>query len=283
MLSRAARSEFVVDYVLSIRRKDPGIGGLKLWHMYKKAFSGNAPVGRDAFMTILSDNGLKVRDKPRRPKTTDSAHGLPVYPNLVKEYIPDAPDRLWVSDITYVTVWPEKDRYAFCYLSMVMDAYTEEIIGWSVRETLGVSGPLEALRMALGHRGIQGRGLIHHSDRGCQCISMTECGDPKENAQAERVNGTMKNELLKGMVFRDIAQARSAIGRAVEFYNKERPNMSIDMMTPSEAAARTGEIKKRWTSYRLAAIKSKQEGLIVPENSLPLQQSRPAAGIPAAQ
>ena len=114
-------------------------------------------------------------------------------------------------------------------------------------------------------------------------ISMTECGDPKENAQAERVNGTMKNELLKGMVFRDIAQARSAIGRAVEFYNKERPNMSIDMMTPSEAAARTGEIKKRWTSYRLAAIKSKQEGLIVPENSLPLQQSRPAAGIPAAQ
>lgn len=298
LLSRAARSEFVVDYVLTIRRKDPGIGGLKLWHMYKKAFSGNAPVGRDAFMTILSDNGLKVRDKPRRPKTTDSAHGLPVYPNLVKEYIPDAPDRLWVSDITYVTVWPEKDRYAFCYLSMVMDAYTEEIIGWSVRETLGVSGPLEALRMALGHRGIQGRGLIHHSDRGCQyasreyvselrrhgiSISMTECGDPKENAQAERVNGTMKNELLKGMVFRDIAQARSAIGRAVEFYNKERPNMSIDMMTPSEASARTGEIKKRWTSYRLAAIKSKQEGLIVPENSLPLQQSRPAAGIPAAQ
>lgn len=250
----------------------------------------------------VHDDTLRQRAEGPRQAAPPEDDGLgpraAVYPNLVKEYIPDAPDRLWVSDITYVTVWPEKDRYAFCYLSMVMDAYTEEIIGWSVRETLGVSGPLEALRMALGHRGIQGRGLIHHSDRGCQyasreyvselrrhgiSISMTECGDPKENAQAERVNGTMKNELLKGMVFRDIAQARSAIGRAVEFYNKERPNMSIDMMTPSEAAARTGEIKKRWTSYRLAAIKSKQEGLIVPENSLPLQQSRPAAGIPAAQ
>ena len=124
----------------------------------------------------------------------------------------------------------------------------------------------------MGHRGIQGRGLIHHSDRGCQyasreyvselrrhgiSISMTECGDPKENAQAERVNGTMKNELLKGMVFRDIAQARSAIGRAVEFYNKERPNMSIDMMTPLRGGRKDRRDKE--TMDQLQACRHKKQ------------------------
>ena len=291
LLSRAARSEFVVDYVLKTcsgprpRRRPPQSGVQE---------QGGSEGKRSRGAGRVHDDTLRQRAEGPRQTAPPEDDGLgPRAAGLSqpREGVHSRrPDRLWVSDITYVTVWPEKDRYAFCYLSMVMDAYTEEIIGWSVRETLGVSGPLEALRMALGHRGIQGRGLIHHSDRGCQyasreyvselrrhgiSISMTECGDPKENAQAERVNGTMKNELLKGMVFRDIAQARSAIGRAVEFYNKERPNMSIDMMTPSEAAARTGEIKKRWTSYRLAAIKSKQEGLIVPENSLPFAAKPP--------
>lgn len=90
--------------------------------------------------------------------------------------------------------------------------------------------------------------LIHHSDRGCQyasseyikllndnhiLISMTESGDPKDNAQAERINNTMKNELLKGMRFTNIDEVIAAVARAVDFYNNERPHMSIDMMTPA--------------------------------------------------
>ncbi|MDR1865870.1 MAG: integrase core domain-containing protein, partial [Bacteroidales bacterium] len=87
---------------------------------------------------------------------------------------------------------------------------------------------------------------------------------------AERINNTMKNELLKGMVFHHIEEVKTAVTVAVEFYNHERPHMSIDMMTPVEAAACTGEIDKRWTSYRLIAIKNRMDGLEIAEKGLPL-------------
>jgi hypothetical protein len=131
--------------------------------------------------------------------------------------------------------------------------------------------------------------LIHHSDRGCQYasheyvsilqrygirISMTGSGDPKENAQAERIHNTMKNELLKGAVFHSIEEVKASVRMAVDFYNNERPHMSIDMMTPVEAARCSGEIKKRWTSYRLIAIKSRPEGLHIAEKGLPSPNCR---------
>lgn len=119
--------------------------------------------------------------------------------------------------------------------------------------------------------GQQVRNLIHHSDRGVQyasfaytdilrenniSISMTECGAPKENAVAERVNGIIKNELLMGMTFCSIEEVRNAVKAAVDFYNNERPHMSLDWKTPAEAALCTGEFKKKWKSYREIAIKS---------------------------
>ena len=286
VLRKVAQEEFVLEYIHSIRKKDHGIGGMKLWHMYRKAFGSNNPVGRDRFEDIVDRYGLKVRAKVRKPKTTDSGHGLAVYPNLIKDFIPTSLNQLWVSDITYITIWLDEYAYIFCYLSLILDAYTEEIVGWSVGPTLETACPIEALRMAL--RRIEGQvnvRLIHHSDRGCQYasqeyvsilkqyeirISMTESGDPKDNAQAERINNTMKNELLKGVVFHHIEEVKTAVTVAVDFYNNERPHMSIDMMTPTEAADCSGEITKRWTSYRLIAIKSKQDGLDITGNSLPL-------------
>jgi transposase InsO family protein len=287
--------KFVVEYIRSIRAKDPGIGGLKLWHMYRKAFSGNNPVGRDRFADIVAKHGLKVRSKPRKVKTTDSTHGLPVYPNIVKDMIPLAPNMLWVSDITYISIWLSAESYVFCYLSMILDSYTEEIVGWSVGPTLETCYPVEALTMAL--QRIEGRDnvqLIHHSDRGCQYasneyisilkrhgirISMTENGDPKENAQAERINNTMKNELLKDIVFHSIDEVKEAVRAAVEFYNVERPHMSIDMMTPDEAGKCSGEIAKRWKSYRQEAI-SREQKEDNTENSLPLP---PCHGLPVGR
>jgi transposase InsO family protein len=286
VLLKVAQEEFVLQYIRGIRKKDPGIGGMKLWYMYRKAFAGNSPVGRDRFEDIVDRYGLKVRLRVRKPGTTDSTHGLPVYPNIVKEFIPDAPNQLWVSDISYITVWLNEYTYAFCYLSLILEAYTQEVIGWSVGPTLEAAYPMEALRKALKRiAGKEDVHVIHHSDRGCQYaskeyvsvlkrhgirISMTESGDPKENAQAERINGTMKNELLKDVVFHSIKEVQVAVGVAVEFYNNERPHMSIDMMTPSEAARYSGEIRKRWTSYRHIAIKSRLEGLDIAGNSLPL-------------
>jgi transposase InsO family protein len=275
-LVKAAQGEFVLQYIMGIRKKDPGIGGMKLWYMYRKEFGANHPVGRDRFEDIVDKYGLKVRARVRKPRTTDSRHTLPLYPNLIKDFIADSPNRLWVSDITYITLWLNNYDYLFCYLSMILDAYTEEIIGWSVGPTLEALYPLASLTEALGRiEGQEKIDLIHHSDRGCQYasheyvsilthygirISMTESGAPKENPQGERINGTMKNELLKGAVFHTIEEVKAAVAVEVDFYNNERPPMSIDMMTPSEAAGCRGEIAKRWTSYRHIAIKSRQEG-----------------------
>lgn len=288
VMRRLAREEFIVQYVRNIREYDHGIGGVKAWHMYIRDLPSDALVGRDTFLTVLSENGLLLRKKPRHPRTTDSTHGLPLYPDLVRDFIPSSRDQLWVSDITYIEYRKNGQDQAFCYLSMILDGYTEEIIGWSVGPTLETCYPVEALKMAL--RRISGRNvdLIHHSDRGCQYsskeytgllsergirISMTETGDPKHNAQAERINNTMKNELLLGMRFCSIEEVRAAVSKAVAFYNLERPHMSLDMMTPAQVASCSGELKKRWRSYRLEAIRNAQKNSDIPENGLPLQHN----------
>ncbi len=113
--------------------------------------------------------------------------------------------------------------------------------------------------------GIEVNGLIHHSDRGVQyaCAdyiailrhkgilpSMTEDGNPKDNAIAERVNGIIKNELLQGMRFKSIEEVKKAVDMAVHFYNNERPHMSLNMLTPAQAGQMVGPIKKEWISYR---------------------------------
>ena len=282
-LAKAAREEFALQYIRDVRRIAPGMGGTKIWHMYKREFRCDSPVGRDRFCRIMDEYGLKVRKRMRKPRTTDSAHGLPTYPNLITDFIPASADSLWVSDITYIVVMDGDGRYHFVYLSLVLDAYSEEIAGWSVGPTLDTEYPMAALRMAL--RRLDGReaNLIHHSDRGCQYasrvytdtlrrhgirISMTESGDPKDNAQAERVNNTIKNELLKGRTFGSIDEVIAAVAVAVDFYNNRRPHMSIGMMTPSEASGLSGERDMRWTSRRLMAIKARHDPGI-PEYPLP--------------
>lgn len=255
----------MIEYVKDVRRYDPGIGGRKLWQMYRSEFGRENALGRDRFESIVRNNGLCIRYGTRKPRTTDSRHAYPVYPDLVKNLIPDAPDTVWVSDITYQKIWDGEETYHFCYISLITDYYTKEIIGYAVGASLSACYPIAALRMAL--RRLTGTsGLpIHHSDRGVQyasyeyvsllkqfglAISMTERGDPKENAVAERVNNTLKNELFKSMEFRTIEQVKKALEKAVDFYNNRRPHMSLDMMTPAKAAMQKGEIKKCWTSYR---------------------------------
>lgn len=267
---KAAQESFVLEFIRKTRSMDPGIGGMKLWHMYRDEFPDEARVGRDRFEDIIDRYGLKVRKKMRKPRTTDSSHGLPLFPNLTKGLIPTAVNQLWVSDITYIPVWLDTSRYTFCYLSMVTDAYSHEITGWAVGPSLASAYPLQALEMAKGHLGDDARGLIHHSDRGVQYasreyvealssrgirVSMSENGDPKENAIAERVNSTMKNELLMGMRFQSLEEVRGAVDKAVSFYNNMRPHMSLDMMTPAQAALCHGELSKRWRSYREEGIK----------------------------
>lgn len=240
---QVAGEAFVVEFVRGIRQKDRGIGGNKLWLMYRNLFGEKRSVGYNRFYDILERYALKVRK--RRVSTTDSRHNFPLSPNLVKNLIPTAPYQLIVSDITYIPFWPhgEKGENDFYYLSLVTDCYTKEIIGYSVGDTLAAQYPQEALEMSLGHYAQRDFSeLIHHSDRGVQYasytytsrlkdnpirISMTESGNPKDNAVAERVNNTIKNEFLQGKKFSGIREVRSAVQAAVNFYNNERPHLSL--------------------------------------------------------
>ena len=236
--------------------------------MYRQRFGDSYSVGYNRFYDIIEQYGLKVRRRRRRISTTDSRHGLPLYPDLTRDLVPLRPGRLIASDITYI---PLDGSSRFCFLSLVTDCYSREIVGYSVGDSLETRYPLEALEMALNrYAGEDLSGLIHHSDRGLQYasfaytellkkhgvrISMTERGNPKDNAIAERVNGTIKNELLRGRSFPSVHEARDAVERAVDFYNNVRPHWSIDGMTPALASKCRGEISKRWTSYRDMAIK----------------------------
>lgn len=178
-----------------------------------------------------------------------------------------------VSDITYIPLIDViSGERTFCYASLVLDSHTKMLLGHSVGPTLETVYPLEALYMAidvlLAH-GVDLSSTIHHSDRGTQYtsadyievlhqyrmrISMTESGNPKDNPEAERINNTLKNELFKDKEFHDIDEIREAMRAAVPFYNNERPHRSIEMLTPMEAAGRTGRFKRGWTSYRERAI-----------------------------
>lgn len=286
-----------LKFITEVRAIDPGIGGMKLWHLYEHEQGLVYHIGRDKFEDIIDAYNLKVRKRKRiSTKTTDSNHDLPLYPNLVKELIPMRPNQMWVGDITYIPVWVSENRYIFAYLSIILDAYTEEIVGWSLGDTLETCHPIEALKMALKRLdGMEKIDLIHHSDRGCQYassqytellkaygirISMTESGNPKDNPQAERINNTVKNELLKGLVYHSIEDLYNDLVLKIDFYNTRRPHMSIDMMTPAQAAFCEGEIKKRWHSYRDVAIKANRGALEIAENSLPLPCSQ---GMPSSQ
>lgn len=274
---KLALESFVIEFVKEVRQKDPGIGGNKIWLMYCNRFGANNSVGYNRFYDILERYNLKLRIRKRRIRTTDSRHDLPTYPDLVRELIPDRPCQLMVSDITYIPlrISPGTSENVFCYLSLITDYYTKEIIGYSIGETLEAKYPRKALEMAMRHyQGKDLSKLIHHSDRGVQyasyaytarlkdCgirISMTESGNPKDNAVAERVNNTIKNELLKDMEFYHISEVKAAVKTAVEFYNTERPHWSLDGMTPAQAALCEGELRKKWKSYRDIAIKKKEE------------------------
>jgi len=278
-LRRAALEDFAIQYIREVRTKDPGIGGLKIWIMYRREFGVAASIGRDCFCDIFARLGLKTRRRRRSVRTTDSSHGNPLYPDLVKTIIPLRFCEIIVGDITYIPLTDSvTGERTFCYASLLMDSYSKVLLGYSIGETLSSVYPMEALEMAIGVMEAHNVDLslvIHHSDRGTQYtsveyirilkknhmrISMTETGNPKDNPEAERINNTLKNELFKDMVFNDIKQVREAMRIAVPFYNHERPHRSIEMRTPMEAAGCTGRFRRAWTSYRENAIDKMQQG-----------------------
>lgn len=251
----------VIELVKKLRDDHPKMGGRKVHDLLKAEMAKKGiKMGRDALFELLAANGLLIRRRRRRVRTTFSGHRFRKYPNLIKKLVVERPNQLWVADITF---W--FTNYGCLYISFVTDAYSKRIMGYEVAESLHAVHSKAALQMALGHINPHiGESLIHHSDRGLQycCadyialldsfyvqISMTENGDPLENAIAERVNGIIKNEYLAHQPVYSLAQARSVIEQAVFLYNYKRPHLSCDMLVPEQAHQGEGKLKRRWKNY----------------------------------
>ena len=256
---KAYQADLIIEEVLRYRKHQKRIGTRKLFEEMQAFLAAHHfQIGRDALFDLLAECGLLVTKRKRRGcVTTLSKHRFKKYPNIIRDFIPIAPNQLWVSDITYLHL-----PSSFAYLSLITDAYSRKIVGFYLSKDLTANGPLQALKMATRANG-NSTGLIHHSDRGVQycCdayvklvlekkikISMTENGDPLENAIAERVNGILKGELLEE-VFASFETAQREVAIACSTYNHLRPHGSIDNLKPAEAHLKTGELKKRWKNY----------------------------------
>lgn len=265
LIRRSLQEDLLIQQVLHHRRLQPRLGTRKLLVKLRSFMDDHQiHIGRDVFFELLRVNGLLIRRRRmNRPRTTFSGHRLKKYPDRAKGLIVSRPGELWVSDITYINL-PK----SFAYLSLVTDVYSHKIVGYRLSDELATDGPVAALEMAV--KGRTGdHPLLHHSDRGSQyCssayikllenynigISMTQSGDPRDNAIAERVNGILKQELLEE-VYPNFKKAGQAVTAAIDIYNRHRPHSSVDMLTPEEAHLKTGEIRRRWRSYYKSTAK----------------------------
>jgi len=255
--------DIILKEVLKIRKNHRRMGTRKLHEkLHLFMLEHQIKMGRDALFDLLSSNYLLVRKRKRRIQTTQSFHWLRKYPNLIREFIPTGPNQLWVSDITY---W--KIIGGHVYISFITDAYSHKVVGYHVAETLEAVESIQALKMALSGLFMEPYGhfqLIHHSDRGVQyCsfeyvkllkdyniqISMTENGDPLENALAERLNGILKDEYLIDRMVNSVEEARKVLARAVSLYNEDRPHMSIGNQYPSQVHEQKIQTERLWKNY----------------------------------
>lgn len=195
------------------------------------------------YRLMREDNLLCLRRR-KFVVTTDSAHHLPVYPNLAREMTLMGLDQLWMADITYIRL-----RAEFVYLAVILDAYSRRVIGWALDRTLEDALTLRALRMALDRRRPV-PGLVHHSDRGVQyassdytdllrahgiVISMSRKGNPYDNAKAESFMKTLKYEEVFREDYRDLLEAHAGIGRFLEqVYNQKRLHSALGYRPPAE-------------------------------------------------
>jgi len=263
-VSTTLEEELIIQQVKSIRKNHRRIGTRKLFEMiHPFLLEHSIKMGRDALFTLLSANHLLVRKRKRRIQTTNSYHWLRKYPNLIRDFVHTAPNQLWVSDITYWKI----NTGEHLYISFIADAYSHRIVGYHVAETLETIQSIQALQRALSALGAESHlNLTHHSDRGIQyCsgayvkllqdkgikISMSENGDPLENAVAERINGIIKDEYLETYDIDNIKDAKQLLKAVVELYNTERPHMSIGNLTPNHIHHSKTIIKteKLWKNY----------------------------------
>lgn len=265
--SSLVKEDVILQEVINIRKDLPRLGTRKLHFVIQnKLISHQISFGRDYLFDLLSEHKLLIRQRKRKAITTDSRHWMRKYSNLVKGLEITRPEQVWVSDITYIRLTNQ-----WGYLSLITDAYSRKIMGYCFRQDLAAEGCIEALKMALNNR-IYNQSIIHHSDRGSQycshnyvdlllknniAISMTENGDPYENALAERMNGIIKTEFNLYSSLLGFEQTKNKISKSIKSYNELRPHASCDYLTPNQAHLQSDKLNKRWKNYNKSFYQEK--------------------------
>jgi transposase InsO family protein len=254
-------THLIIAQVKAIRKLHPAIGCRKLYVMLQPfLLEHQIKIGRDALFDLLAAHKLLVRKRKRKIQTTWSKHWMHKYTNLITDVIPTKVNEIWVADITYCATASE----GFMYISFITDAYSKKIIGYHAADTLEAVNSVKALQMALAQCQEPLHQTIHHSDRGSQyCskeyvavlqskgihISMSENGDPLENAIAERINGIIKEEYLNHYKPKNKKEVTEKLAQAVRQYNNYRPHMSCNMLTPDEVHTHKLKVQKQWKNY----------------------------------
>ncbi|MDM1046629.1 IS3 family transposase, partial [Myroides sp. 1354] len=215
-----------------LRRDHPGCGVEKMYYTLKPSF-----LGRDKFIDIFMSLGYRLNKRKNYTKTTIASRIY--YPNLIKGMQVKSPSTIWQSDITYLPVGNN-----FYYAVFIIDVYTKKIVGYQVSDHMRAQANINALKMALKNNQAP---LIHHSDRGSQymykgyieILKSNNCQismalSAQDNAYAERINRTIKNDYLEFWKPKNLFELKKAVRKAVNQYNNNRPHNSIRKMSPVE-------------------------------------------------
>lgn len=252
------------DTVLNLAHRErylqPRLATDKVFRLLQPELAARSiKMGRDKFYELFRENGMLLEKKAGGTRTTNSDHAYRRYSNLLVNKEITAPNQVWVCDITYISV-----NASWMYLCLIMDAYSRKIVGWCLHDTLEMEGCINALKQALKTlpAGFDHKQLIHHSDHGVQycChayrsilhkrkmqISMAAVGDCYENAQAERLNGILKQEYALGQWIPTRQMAQSMTAQAMKLYNTRRPHRALDMNTPEQVhCGKMAKVRMHW-------------------------------------
>ncbi len=233
------RLQHLVIQADELRRTHPGCGVEKMYYTIKPDF-----IGRDRFIKTFMALGYRVKHKKNYRKTTIASKLY--YPNLIKGLKVNAPNCVWQSDITFIQV-----GYSFYYAVFIIDIYTKTIVGYKVSDHMRASANVKALEMALNKNKAP---QIHHSDRGSQYtykgyVALLNNNGTKvsmglsaqDNAYAERINRTIKDEYLNYWKPQSFAQLKRMVHKAVKNYNMRRIHNNLDRLSPTQ-------FQKQWDS-----------------------------------
>lgn len=244
--ARVLRDTALVEVIKTVHQANYGVYGVrKMWHALQR---DGIAIGREQTARLMRLAGVKGKSKGKSPITTRKTHHVDTRPDLVnRQFCAQRPNQLWVADITYV-----RTTKGFVYAAFVTDVFSRRIVGWALSDSMRTEAlPLQALNQAIA-TAKQTRDLVHHSDHGSQYVSVVytdkladagirastgTVGDSYDNALAENVNGSYKNELIGQKRWQDVVDVEIATFQWVSWWNDTRLHASLNYKTPTEVEA----------------------------------------------